>query len=329
MIKKNHEQISRTFLIRHLATMPKFTVIVPIYNAEQTLRRCIDSIVAQSYTDWEAILVDDGSTDGSGDICDEYAAKDSRIKVVHQENGGTSCARNAGLSHVNSEWVTFCDADDRAFDTWLENFLSIKNDESDVLIQGFETDKPVRNTVSKTSYGLDFHTNPQEAFCLLFDEITLGYTWNKAFRMSNIRNHNLLFDKRFPFQQDQEFVMRFLLTARYLTSTSKKGYYYCVPNWSEKYKNSAPSIKLIASFFESEITLFKHNTNRKPYFLAQYFQDLCTCIYCSSINLSDIRRFRKQTYKYLQHSDLSPIMRNIIKLDFSGILIKYIVKARA
>jgi glycosyltransferase involved in cell wall biosynthesis len=91
---------------------PLISVIVPIYRVERYLHRCVDSILAQTYTNLEIILVDDGSPDRSGDICDEYAAKDSRIKVVHQNNGGLSAARNAGLDICKGEYITFVDSDD-------------------------------------------------------------------------------------------------------------------------------------------------------------------------------------------------------------------------
>lgn len=81
----------------------KISVIVPAYNAEKTLHRCVDSILAQTFEDFELILVDDGSKDSSGRICDEYAAKDSRIRVVHKSNGGVSSARNAGLDIASGE----------------------------------------------------------------------------------------------------------------------------------------------------------------------------------------------------------------------------------
>lgn len=91
------------------------SVIVPIYNAEQYLEKCIDSIINQTYTNFEIILVNDGSTDNSGSICDEYAKKDSRIRVIHKENGGLSSARNVGLDNANGEYVSFVDSDD-----WIE-----------------------------------------------------------------------------------------------------------------------------------------------------------------------------------------------------------------
>lgn len=76
---------------------PEISIIVPVYQAEKWMRRCLDSIVAQSFADWECILVDDGSTDDSGAVCDEYAARDNRFKVIHKENGGVSSARQVGL----------------------------------------------------------------------------------------------------------------------------------------------------------------------------------------------------------------------------------------
>lgn len=101
--------------------MPKVSIIIPVYKAEKYLNRCIDSILAQTFTDWELLLIDDGSPDRSGDICDEYAKKDTRIRVFHKNNGGVSSARNLGLDNVLGEYVTFVDSDD-----WLlENTLTL------------------------------------------------------------------------------------------------------------------------------------------------------------------------------------------------------------
>lgn len=100
------------------------SVIVPIYNVEQYLSRCVDSIIGQTYSDIEIILVNDGSPDRCGQICDEYAAKDLRIKVVHKENGGLSDARNAGLEIAEGEYVTFIDSDDFVAPNMLEYLLS-------------------------------------------------------------------------------------------------------------------------------------------------------------------------------------------------------------
>ena len=92
--------------------MPKVSVIVPVYKAEEHLGECIDSILAQTFTNWECILVDDGSPDRSGEICDEYAQKDARIKVIHKPNGGVTSARSTGVEQASAEWIMFVDADD-------------------------------------------------------------------------------------------------------------------------------------------------------------------------------------------------------------------------
>lgn len=102
---------------------PLISVIVPIYKVEPYLRRCVDSIVNQTYTNLEIILVDDGSPDGCPAICDEYAAKDSRIVVIHKENGGLSDARNAGLDICKGEYISFVDSDDWVADCFIEELL--------------------------------------------------------------------------------------------------------------------------------------------------------------------------------------------------------------
>ena len=95
--------------------MPELSIIVPVYKVEKYLPKCLDSILAQTFTDFELILIDDGSPDRCGDICDEYAAKDDRLIVIHQENKGVSAARNAGLDIARGEYIGFVDSDD-----WIE-----------------------------------------------------------------------------------------------------------------------------------------------------------------------------------------------------------------
>ena len=92
--------------------MPAISVIVPVYRAERFLDACVESVLAQTFTDWELLLIEDGSPDGSGALCDVYAAKDPRIRAFHKENGGVSSARNVGLAHAEGECIAFLDSDD-------------------------------------------------------------------------------------------------------------------------------------------------------------------------------------------------------------------------
>lgn len=123
--------------------MPAISVIVPVYKVEPYLRRCVDSILAQTYTDFELILVDDGSPDNCGAICDEYAQRDSRVHVIHQENKGLSAARNAGIDWVfansNSEWLSFVDSDDWVHPQMLERlYHAVLEHNVKVSICGYE-----------------------------------------------------------------------------------------------------------------------------------------------------------------------------------------------
>ena len=109
--------------------MPKISVIVPVYCAETYLKKCIECILAQTFLDFELLLVDDGSPDNSGIICDSYASRDSRVRVIHKKNGGVSSARNEGLRQATGTYVMFCDSDDFVDSSWcieLYNNMNIK-----------------------------------------------------------------------------------------------------------------------------------------------------------------------------------------------------------
>ena len=99
---------------------PLISVVVPVYNVEQYIRECVDSIVSQTYCHLEIVLIDDGSLDNCPVICDEYAKKDSRIKVVHQKNGGLAKARNVGIENSSGEYITFIDSDDYIASNYIE-----------------------------------------------------------------------------------------------------------------------------------------------------------------------------------------------------------------
>lgn len=115
-------------------TAPFISVIVPVYNAEKTLLQCANSILEQECTDIELLLIDDGSADGSSDLCDEIAGRDDRVRVFHKENGGVSSARNVGLENAVGTWVTFVDSDDMVSSDY---FNGIKGKEEDLLIKGY------------------------------------------------------------------------------------------------------------------------------------------------------------------------------------------------
>ena len=137
---------------------PKISVIVPVYNVEKYLPRCIDSILSQTFKDFELLLIDDGSPDNCGKICDEYAAKDRRVRVFHKPNGGVSSARNLGLDKACGEWITFIDSDDYVAVDYLEELVSFKINSGAELVaistKVGETEKSV--TLSNNQFSLVF-----------------------------------------------------------------------------------------------------------------------------------------------------------------------------
>ena len=113
---------------------PMISVIVPVYNAEKYLQRCVDSILKQSFTDFEVLLIDDGSHDRPGELCDEYGDKDNRVRVFHKENGGVSSARNVGLDNALGDWLAFVDSDDEITSSYLSSMVSYIDDDVSLIV---------------------------------------------------------------------------------------------------------------------------------------------------------------------------------------------------
>lgn len=136
---------------------PKISVIVPVYNVEKYLTRCIDSILTQTFTDYELLLIDDGSSDNSGKICDEYAKNDKRIRVFHKTNGGVSSARNTGIQEAKGDWLIFMDADDYFLDNAFPFIFNSISKYSDyyVLVAGFRVIYENGLEISRVKYKHD------------------------------------------------------------------------------------------------------------------------------------------------------------------------------
>ena len=201
--------------------MPKISVIVPIYKVEKYLNRCIDSILNQTFTDFECILVDDGSPDNCGKICDEYAKKDKRVKVIHKPNGGLSDARNAGIDVAQGECLSFIDSDDWIHPQMLEILYNgiVKNNVilSVCAYEETENEKPfenIENPIFEIRNGMDF---------LIKNNVTAIVAWNKLY-------HKSLFDGiRYPvgkIHEDEFVTYKILYKAGNIAFCDEKMYMY-------------------------------------------------------------------------------------------------------
>ena len=188
------------------------SIIIPVYKVEKYLEKCIESVLKQTYTNLQIILVDDGSPDNCGKICDEYAKKDSRIEVIHKANGGLSDARNVGISNANGEYIQFIDADDYTANNMLEDLVNIaRMYNPDVIVNGIEKINEKNESVGKISPIFDGMTDIDK-FMENFAEVQkqtgiYGYVHNKFIRKSIIENNNLLFDKDIWLAEDLDFCL--------------------------------------------------------------------------------------------------------------------------
>lgn len=214
----------------------KVSITVPIFNAEKELPRCINSLINQTLQDIEIILVDDGSYDSSGHICDEYAQKDARIKVFHKVNGGSGEARQLGLANSLGEYYTVCDADDWAEPNMYEELYNeAKRVNADIVLSnhyinypnGKQVESPTYKYIDQDTYILD----------LTYHKTSVN-TWNKLFKMSTIRKYDINYEKGINLGEDALFLYKLLLHPLKISTINKPYYHYHRDINSNSYTNN-------------------------------------------------------------------------------------------
>lgn len=201
--------------------IPDVSIIVPIYNVEKYLRRCIDSILSQTFISFELLLIDDGSTDASGAICDEYALMDRRIHVTHQINRGVSAARNVGLDKSVGKYVCFVDSDDWVTSDYLATLME-QVQGFDVLFFGFflrYNDESSMSLSLRRQCAVNEIEKEQLMLSLCKNDTgynVLGYAFDKIFRRNLIEKYNLRFDENICLGEDEIFALAYCLKAQYL-----------------------------------------------------------------------------------------------------------------
>lgn len=208
---------------------PKISIIVPVYNVEEYLYYCIDSILAQTFTDFELLLIDDGSKDRSGEICDEYAKKDNRIHVFHKENSGVSSARNLGLDKAQGEWICFVDSDDNIEFNYLQTFIHLITVQiADCYVVGCNIIKD--NTQKKLGLKDKYYTLEQiKDFIMDSRKVSIfGVPWNKLFKNKIIQKYRIRFDENISSYEDELFVMDYILNIKSILTSSHCTYNYVI-----------------------------------------------------------------------------------------------------
>lgn len=201
------------------------SVVVPVYNAEQTLNACLQSILQTERADMEVLLIDDGSTDGSAAICDEFAEKDSRVRCFHKPNGGVSSARNLGIENAQGTWIAFVDADDEATPALLE-YRPTKSADLVCFNWQYTTGETEREYLQDAQYEGDAK---QKFLSEHLVDFIFRTPWAKLLRRDIIMRHALRFDERFKIGEDNIFILDYLAHCGAIETREAQGYIYLRP----------------------------------------------------------------------------------------------------
>ena len=300
----------------------KYTIIIPIYNCEIYLNRCIDSIINQIDNNYELILVDDGSTDKSGDICDKYAEENENVVVIHKKNEGQSKARNDALEIAKGKYILFIDSDDYINEGYFEEINSIleKNKEIDLINFGFYSDVDnlrLKNlSTDEISYKEKLyksHDEIKEDFINLWDNSMLYNIWNKVYKKEIIDNKNIKFYKS-NWGEDVEFNKEYLNNINIFYNSNKCFYHYVRERQgasTKNYKNNFFEIRK-SEFIKYNEYFEKWNIPKDIYYeysCRRYIERVLGCIenvYCSNM------KFNKR-YKEIKRIVQDPITQEALK----------------
>lgn len=259
---------------------PLLSVIVPVYNTAPWLRKCLDSICNQTYRNLEIICVNDGSTDGSAAILDEYAAKDARIKVIHQENGGLSAARNTGLKHVMGQWVTGVDSDDYLLSETYSRLLPAMVAGYDMVCYGIKSVYEDGREMVR-----DYLKMPVEGECSYDDELvvsTNAFFVNKLYRTELVRKWGIFFPEGLR-HEDAAFVYTYMSQIRSAYFVTEPMYCYhqregSITN-SERFKlrvfDFCPVLEWLFRYYQQHGVLQKRRDLYPLVFIELYEDAMC------------------------------------------------------
>ncbi|MCX7549976.1 glycosyltransferase family 2 protein [Xanthomarina sp. F2636L] len=288
------------------------SIIAPCYNVEKFIDNALQSIFLQTYTNWECILVDDGSKDNTSGEIDIWVKKDSRFKYIHQENQGVSGARNTGLKNATGEYILFFDPDDLLDITAIDELIKLTSENIDIVIGKSGITVGQNRTITDF---LDKYENPlkkipnknKELIKLIVEQPIICVAWNKLFKKSFLDNNQLIFKENI-LHEDELWVFETFYHAKAIIFNNKPTYYY---NWSNmdsitnnfKFKNLEDYLLIIKHIFEK---YYKNNSN-------MYDKEMAS-IYITHLQMKTIQHGYKKTDKKLKQK-----ASEIIKLNFAQV----------
>lgn len=306
--------------------VPAITVVVPVYNREFTITTCVKSILASTLKEIELIIIDDGSTDNSHNICKTLAELDHRIKIITQPNKGVSAARNLGLRNAKGQWITFVDSDDAVTSDYYKNMMEVAEQATyDLLWVGhaFGNKKggqiiPNSSPVSIKHYDLIGNTQIINWIFSDYEPYQNQFfnVWDKIFRTDILRENNITFREEITLAEDQIFILEYLKVVNHIFYCNNP--YYITINWSKKERPSGLGEKLRKPEYYWFIQ--KENYNA---FEELYRHSSCEALKKYQINYIFDRPLTRILYKYILLSNLKKSRYKEIKNLFSQIRVMF------
>ena len=294
---------------------PLISIIIPIFNVEDKLNKCIQSVINQTYSNLEIILVNDGSTDNSFKICKEFENSDNRIKLISIENNGVSNARNIGIKNAKGKYIGFVDSDDYIDNDMFEILYSnIEDNDADLSIIGYQIEtinkKIIKNTNLNQYKKIEIMTQSQAYEKILDKNSFQGYCWNKLFKSELLKD--ILFDVNIYICEDLLFVCEYLKKCKTIVYDSKNSYHYIYyPNssWNMEY---SPKWATILESYNRIINIYKNlDKNLESLIIYTYFKVNCNLKYKIKkskgkdyVILREIENNIKENYKFIIKSNL-------------------------
>ena len=205
--------------------MDKVSIVIPVYNCAKYLDECLNSVIKQTYNNIEVLLIDDGSTDLSGKICDAYSEKDSRFKTFHIKNGGVSNARNTGINEATGKYITFIDADDIVSEYFIEKMVFGYKDDVGLVVCNYTC--LYKDTEVYKPYDIQGIMSSETAKKELFKDNSIrGFSCNKMFLLKTIKDNNLLFDINIKICEDLLFCCQAISNSNKLVYDTTPYYHY-------------------------------------------------------------------------------------------------------
>jgi len=291
--------------------MDKISIIIPVYNVEPYIRKCLDSVIGQTHKNLEILLINDGSSDAGGKICDEYAAGDSRLKVFHQANGGLSAALNVGLSNFTGDYLGFVDSDD-----WIEPdmfetlYKSAKKENVPVSVVGYfkDTDSESMAMTNKLNIPDGVISVRNMLLYPLKRDDYLGfcsYVWNKLYSAGIIRSSGIKFDEKIRYGMDVIFYYSLVLSAKCTcTYTNKQMYHYFQRSAAiSKTKSVSTKSDILTAYKSIEKLMDNSDYSDISYWARGFYCHHAIVVAEIAHEADDIYTFRKMQSEIKQHLD--------------------------